>query len=65
MNMQLMSFVKVYFFNEVVKICKQGRKVLSTKLVCQCRNILPLVFSALTSLRSVNTEKAARNVFLH
>ena len=40
-------------------------KLLLTELVGQCRNILPLVFSALTSLRSVNTEKAAGNIFLH
>ena len=36
-----------------------------TELVGQCRNILPLAFSALTSLRSVNTEKAVGNMFLH
>ena len=40
-------------------------KLLSTELVGQCRNILPLAFSALTSLRSVNTGKAAGNIFLH
>ena len=40
-------------------------KLLLTVLVGQCRNILPLAFSALTSLRSVNTEKAAGNIFLH
>ena len=40
-------------------------KLLLTELVGQCRNILPLAFSALTSLRSVNTEKAAGNIFLH
>ena len=39
-------------------------KLLLTELVSQCRNILPLAFSALTSLRSVNTEKAAGNVML-
>ena len=37
------------FFNEVVKIYEQGNKLLLTELVCQCRNILPLAFSALTS----------------
>ena len=37
-------------------------KLLLTELVGQCRNILPLAFSALTSLRSVNTEKAAGNI---
>ena len=30
-------------------------KLLLTELVGQCRNILPLAFSAVTSLRSVNT----------
>ena len=40
-------------------------KLLLTELVGQCRDILPLAFSALTSLRSVNTEKSAGNIFLH
>ena len=40
-------------------------KLLLTELVGQCRNILPLSFSALTSLGSVNTEKAAGSIFLH
>ena len=40
-------------------------KLLLPELVGQCRNILPLAFSALTSLRSVNTEKAAGNIFLY
>ena len=40
-------------------------KLLLTELVGQRRNILPLAFSALTSLWSVNTEKAAGNIFLH
>ena len=39
-------------------------KLLLTELVSQCRNILPLAFSALTFLRSVNKEKAAGNIFL-
>ena len=38
-------------------------KLLLTGLVGQCRNILPLAFSALTSLRS-DTEKAEGNIFL-
>ena len=37
-------------------------KLLLTELVGQCRNIFPLAFSALTSLRSVNTVKAAGNI---
>ena len=40
-------------------------KLLLTELVGQCKNILPLAFSALTSLRWVNTEKATGNIFLH
>ena len=40
-------------------------KLLLTELVGQCRNILPLAFSALTSLQSVSTEKAAGSIFLH
>ena len=40
-------------------------KLLLTELVGQCRNILPLAFSPLTSLRSVNTGKAAGNIFLY
>ena len=45
-------------------VCK-AIKFLLTELVGQCRNILPLAFSALTSLQSVYTEKAAGNIFLH
>ena len=40
-------------------------KLLLTELVSQCRNKLQLAFSALTSLRSANTEKAVGNTFLH
>ena len=40
-------------------------KLLLTEFVGQCRNILPVALSALTSLWSVNTEKAAGNIFLH
>ena len=43
----------------------KAMKLLLTELVGQWRNILPSAFSALTSLRSVNTEKAAGNMFLH
>ena len=57
-------YVGSIFFNEVVGICKTI-KLLLTELVGQCRNILPLAFSTLTSLRSVNKEKADGNIFLH
>ena len=40
-------------------------KLILTGFVGQCRNILPLAFFALTSLLSVNTEKATGNIFLH
>ena len=40
-------------------------ELLLTELVGQCRNIFSLAFSALTSLWSGNTEKAAGNIFLH
>ena len=40
-------------------------KRLLIEMAGRCRNILPSAFSALTSLRSVNTEKAAGNIFLH
>ena len=40
-------------------------KLLLTELVGQCSNILPLAFPAFISLRLVNTEKAAGNIFLH
>ena len=45
-------------------ICK-AIKLLLTELVGQYRNMLPLAFSALTSLLSVITKKAADNIFLH
>ena len=65
MKIELVSVVvQALFFNEVVGICK-AIKLLLTELVSQFRNILPLAFSTLTSLRSVNTEKAAGNIFLH
>ena len=40
-------------------------KLLLTELVGHCRNILPSAFSALTFLRSVNTERAVDKIFLH
>ena len=40
-------------------------KLLLTEVVGQCKNILLLAFPAVTSVRSVNTEKAAGNIFLH
>ena len=53
------------FLTKLLGLMNKAIKLLLTELVGQCRNILPLAFSALTSLRSVNTEKAAGNIFLH
>ena len=47
------------FSMKLLRFVSKAIKLLLTELVGQCRNILPLAFSALTSLRSVNTEKAA------
>ena len=53
------------FSIKLLGFVSKATKLFLTELVGQCRNILPLGFSALTSLRSVNTEKAASNIFLH
>ena len=53
------------FSMKLLGFVSEAIKFLLTELVDQCRNILPLAFSALTSLRSVNTEKTAGNIFLH
>ena len=52
------------FSTKLLGFLNDSIKLLLTELVGQCRNILPLAFSALTSLRSVNTEKANGNIFL-
>ena len=54
MKIQLVSFVVLgLFFNEVVVLgfVSKAIKLLLTELVGQCRNILPLAFSALTDRR--------------
>ena len=53
------------FSMKLLGFVSKAKKLLLTELVGQCRNILPLAFSALTSLRSVNAQKAAGNIFLH
>ena len=53
------------FSMKLLGFMRKAIKLLSTELVGQCRNILPLAFSALTSILSVNTEKAAGNIFMH
>ena len=53
------------FSMKLLGFVSKAIKLLVTELVSQCRNILPLAFAALTSLRSVNTKKAADNLFLH
>ena len=53
------------FSMKLLGFVSKAIKLLLTELVGQCRNILPLAFSALSSLRSVNTKKIAGNIFLH
>ena len=68
MKIQLVSFivyVESIFSMKLSGFVSKAIKLLLTELVGQCRNILPLAIFALTSLRSVNTEKAAGNIFLH
>ena len=55
----------IFSMNLLGLFVSKAIKLLLTEFVGQCRNILPLAFSALTSLRSVNTEKALGNMFLH
>ena len=57
--------VESIFSMKLLGFVSKAIKLLLTELVGQCRNVLPLAFSALTSLRSVNKEKAAGNIFLH
>ena len=57
--------VESVFSMKLLGFVSKAIKLLLTELVGQCRNILPLAFSALTSLRSVNTEKVAGNIFPH
>ena len=57
--------VRSIFSMKLLGFVSKAIKLLLTELVGQCRNILPLAFSALTSIRSVNTEKAAGNIYLH
>ena len=53
------------FSMKLLGFVSKAIKLLLTELVGQCRNVLPLAFSVLISLRSVNTEKAAGNIFRH
>ena len=55
----------LFFSVKLLGFVSKAIKLLLTELVGQCKNILPLAFSALTSLRSFNTEKTAGNIFLH
>ena len=67
MKIQLMSVfcAEATFSTNLSGFMSKAIKLLLTELVGQRRNLLPLAFSALTSLRSVNAEKAAGNIFLH
>ena len=51
------------FSEKLLGFVSKAIKLVLAELVGQCRNTLPLAFCALTSLRSVNTEKAAGNIF--
>ena len=51
------------FSMKLLGFVSKAKKLLLTELVSQCGNILPLAFSALTSLQSVNTEKAAGSIY--
>ena len=57
------------FRMKFLRLMRKAIKLLLTELVArlvgQCRNILPLAFTSLTSLRSVNKEKAVGNTFLN
>ena len=53
------------FSMKVLEFISKAINVLLTELVSQCRNILLLVFSALTSLQLVNTGKSAGSILLH
>ena len=53
------------FSMKLLGFVSKAVKFLLTELFGQRRNILPAAFSGLTSLRSVNTEKAAGNILLH
>ena len=48
------------FSMKLLGFVSKAIKLLLTELVGQCRNILPLAFSALTSIQSVNTGKGCR-----
>ena len=53
------------FFQKLFGFMSKAIKLLLIDLVGQCRDILSLACSALISLRSVSTEKAAGNIFMH
>ena len=57
-------FVGSIFSMKLLGLVSKAIKLLLTELVGQCRNILPLAFSASSSLRSVNTEKACTDLSL-
>ena len=58
-----MKIQLVIFSMRSLGFMSKAIKLLSTELVGQCRNVLPLAFSPLSSLWSVNTEKAAGNIY--
>ena len=58
MKMQPVSFVvqSLFFSVKLLGFVSKAIKFLLTELVCQCRNILPLAFSVLTSLSFAELE---------
>ena len=53
-----------YIFSiKLLGFISKAIKLLLTELIGQCRNVLSLAFSALTSLRWVNTVKAAGKMY--
>ena len=53
----------IFFSMKLPEFMTKAIKLLLTELIGQCRNILPKAFSALTIVQSVNTEKAAGNIY--
>ena len=54
--------VRSIFSMNLLGFVSKAIKLLLTELIGQCRNILPLAFSALTSLRSVNAERCGQYI---
>ena len=55
----------LFFSMKLLGFMSKAIKLLLTELVGQSRNMLPLAFSALTSILLASTEKAVGNIVLH